>query len=263
MSITENSLFVRFFLSLWLCLKNAAANSALGRVCDRLEGWFLRQAENSAICTFVWREGRIPRAWPHSIACRLFTAIINIPCALFKAVYRAGKRVWDASLFCRLIGALGGASFLFLGLFMMVMLMTPHAMWNNVYGLMGAVALTGLFVVGSASRPKHRLELDTLGPYMTFYMAFICIALAGSLSTRLSLRFFAFHLTGFLLVLLVVSMVRKYEQLQLMVALAVLGEAITGPIALGIVLFLGGSLMGILPEAVRSRRRAALETQGK
>ena len=54
MSITENSLFVRFFLSLWLCLKNAAANSALGRVCDRLEGWFLRQAENSAICTFVW-----------------------------------------------------------------------------------------------------------------------------------------------------------------------------------------------------------------
>lgn len=226
MSITENSLFVRFFLSLWLCLKNAAANSALGRVCDRLEGWFLRQAENSAICTFVWREGRIPRAWPHSIACRLFTAIINIPCALFKAVYRAGKRVWDASLFCRLIGALGGASFLFLGLFMMVMLMTPHAMWNNVYGLMGAVALTGLFVVGSASRPKHRLELDTLGPYMTFYMAFICIALAGSLSTRLSLRFFAFHLTGFLLVLLVVSMVRKYEQLQLMVALAVLGLSV-------------------------------------
>ena len=225
MSITENSLFVRFFLSLWLCLKNAAANSALGRVCDRLEGWFLRQAENSAICTFVWREGRIPRAWPHSIACRLFTAIINIPCALFKAVYRAGKRVWDASLFCRLIGALGGASFLFLGLFMMVMLMTPHAMWNNVYGLMGAVALTGLFVVGSASRPKHRLELDTLGPYMTFYMAFICIALAGSLST-LSLRFFAFHLTGFLLVLLVVSMVRKYEQLQLMVALAVLGLSV-------------------------------------
>ena len=61
---------------------------------------------------------------------------------------------------------------------------------------------------------------------MTLYMAFICIALAGSLSTRLSLRFFAFHLTGFLLVLLVVSMVRKYEQLQLMVALAVLGLSV-------------------------------------
>ena len=93
MSITENSLFVRFFLSLWLCLKNAAANSALGRVCDRLEGWFLRQAENSAICTFVWREGRIPRAWPHSIACRLFTAIINIP-ALFSRPSTGRENGW-------------------------------------------------------------------------------------------------------------------------------------------------------------------------
>ena len=57
--------------------------------------------------------------------------------------------------------------------------------------------------------------------------------------------------------LLVVSMVRKYEQLQLMVALAVLGEAITGPMVLGIVFFLAGSLMGILPEFLRNRRKAA------
>ena len=107
MSITENSLFVRFFLSLWLCLKNAAANSALGRACDRLEGWFLRQAENSAICTFVWREGphpqgvapqhRLPPVYRHH----------QHPLRLFKAVYRAGKRVWDASLFCRLTRGAG------------------------------------------------------------------------------------------------------------------------------------------------------------
>ena len=190
MSITENSLFVRFFLSLWLCLKNAAANSALGRVCDRLEGWFLRQAENSAICTSSGGRAASPGRGPTASLAACLPPSSTSPALFSKAVYRAGKRVWDASLFCRLIGALGGASFLFLGLFMMVMLMTPHAMWNNVYGLMGAVALTGLFVVGSASRPKHRLELDTLGPYMTLYMAFICIALAGSLSTRLSLRFF-------------------------------------------------------------------------
>lgn len=91
MSITENSLFVRFFLSLWLCLKNAAANSALGRACDRLEGWFLRQAENSAICTFVWREGHIPRAWPHSIACLLFTAHHQHPLRPFQGRLPGGK----------------------------------------------------------------------------------------------------------------------------------------------------------------------------
>ena len=226
MSITKSSLFVRALLALWLGLKNAAASSALGRACDRLQGWVVRQAHGSVIWNFAWREGKIPHAWPGSVSCRLFTAILNIPCALLKVLYRAGRRVWDASLFCRLMGALGGATFLFLGLFMLVMLMVPHGSWNNLYGLAGAVALTGLFVVGSASRPKHRLELDTLGPYLTLYMAFICIATAGSLSTRLSLRFFAFHLTYFLIVLLVVSSVRKYEQLQLMVSLAVVGLSV-------------------------------------
>lgn len=44
------------------------------------------------------------------------------------------------------------------------------------------------------------------------------------------------------------------------VALAVLGEAITSPIILGIVMFLTGSLLGILPEALRVRKASrALE----
>ena len=226
MSITENSVFVRFLLALWLGLRQAAGHSVPGRICDWLEAGCRRATRHSAVWNFFWREGRVPKAWPHSLACRLFTGLINLPCTILKAVYRAGRRVWDASLFCRLLGALGGAGFFFLGLFMLVMLMAPHERWNNLYGLLGAVALTGLFVVGSASRRTYRLELDTLGPYMTLYMAFICLALLGSLSTHLSLRFFAFHLTAFLLVLLAVSMVHKYEQLQLMVALAVVGLSV-------------------------------------
>src|SRR5699024_2235240 len=78
----------------------------------------------------------------------------------------------------------------------------------------------------SASRSRRKLELDAQGPYFTVYMAFICIATVGSLSTHMSLRFFAFHLTAFLIVLLAVSSVRKYEQLQLMVSLAVVGLSV-------------------------------------
>ena len=226
MSITQSSLFLRFFLALWLGLKNAAAGSAVNRLCLRLERGWRRLLSGSALWAFAWREGVVSRAWRGSIACRLFTAILNIPCAIVKVIWKAGKPVWEASLFCRLLTALGGATSFFLGLFMLVMLMVPHERWNNLYGLMGAVALTALFVAGSASRRQLRLELDTLGPYMTIYMAFICLALLGSLSTHLSLRFFAFHLTSFLLVLLVVSSVRRYEQLQLMVSLAVLGLSV-------------------------------------
>ena len=41
------------------------------------------------------------------------------------------------------------------------------------------------------------------------------------------------------------------------IALLVLGEAITPPIALGIAMFLIGSLLGILPDALRARRAEA------
>lgn len=226
MAITESSYVLRFFLAIWLGLNGAAANSGVNRLCRGLERGVSRLLSGSVLWNFAWREGVVSRAWGSSLSCRLFTAIVNIPCAIVKVIWKAGKPVWEDSLFCRLLTALGGATFFFLGLFMTVMLMTPHSSWNNTYALMGAVALTALFIVGSASRRHYRLELDTLGPYMSIYMAFICLALLGSLSTRMSMRFFAFHLTSFLLVLVVVSAVHKYEQLQLMVSLAVLGLSV-------------------------------------
>lgn len=222
MSITQSSVFVRLLLALW----HAGRYSAPARFCRWLERGVIRAFSGSVLWRFAWREGAVSRAWGKSLSCRLFTALINIPCALAKAIYKAGRRVWEASLFVRLLLALGGVSFFFLGLFMLGMLSAPHSMWNNTYALLGAVALTALFAVGSASRRAWRLELDELGPYMILYMACICIALAGSLSTHLSMRFFAFHVTGFLLVLLAVSSVRKYEQLQIMVSLAVVGISI-------------------------------------
>ena len=226
MAITESSYVLRFFLAIWLGLKRAAVNSGVNRLCRGLERGVSRLLSGSVLWNFAWREGVVSRAWGSSLSCRLFTAIVNIPCAIVKVIWKAGKPVWEDSLFCRLLTALGGATFFFLGLFMTVMLMAPHSSWNNTYALMGAVALTALFIAGSASRRHYRLELDTLGPYMSIYMAFICLALLGSLSTRMSMRFFAFHLTSFLLVLVVVSAVHKYEQLQLMVSLAVLGLSV-------------------------------------
>ena len=226
MSVAQNSAVVRFILFLWHALCESGRHSAVGRALGGLGAWFARLGAGSVLCAFARREGAVSRYWPDSIACRLFTGIVNIPCALLKWIYRIGQRWWEGSLICRLLSALGGATPVFIGLFLLVMLSTPHSMWNNVYGFAGAVGLLVLFVIGSAARPKNRLELDRLGPYMTIYMAFICCALVGSLSTHLSLRFFLFHLTSFLLVLVTVSAVRRYEQVHVMVALAVVGLSI-------------------------------------
>lgn len=226
MTAAQTSIFLRLLTAVWTFLKQTGRQGVFGRFFHRLEGGVARSVRASGICRFLWREGTLPRSWPGSIACRLFTAVINIPCALLQWIYRLGRRFWAGSLFCRLIAAVGGASFAFMGLLMMVMLMAPHAMWVNQYALFGVLAVAALFLLGAASRPRRRLELDRLGPYMTLYMGFICYGMAASLAETLSLRFFIFHLTAFLIVLLSVSTVRKYEQLQLMTALAVFGVAV-------------------------------------
>lgn len=223
MSVAENSYLIRLLIAIWAVLSDAWQDSAPGRLFRHIGAALRRQVEGSGICQFVWREGALTRHWPHSLSCRLLTAGLNLPCALVRWIYKLGRRVWDASVFFRLVTAMGVASFAFLGLFLLVMLCAPHQIWNNLYGLLGAVALTLLFILGSAVRPRHRLELDRLGPYMVFYMGLMACALVGSLSPGLSLRFFLFHVTSFLLVLLVVSSVRRYEQLHLVVALAVAG----------------------------------------
>ena len=226
MSIVENSLFLGFFLRLWRTLAGAWGDSAVGRGLEALGQTLLRWARGSAVCRFLWREGTLPRAWRESRMRALFEFLLDLPCALAAWIYQAGKGIWDGSLLFRAVSAMGGATFLFLGLFLFGMLIAPHAVWNNLYGLLGTLALTVLFVIGAASRPKHRLEPSILGPYMLCYLICIGGAFVGSLSRSLSLRFFFFHITAFLIVLLAVSSVKKFSQLRLMVALAVAGITI-------------------------------------
>ncbi len=224
--IAENSLILRWFARLWLALAGAWGGSVCGRALEVLGRTARRWAGGSALCRFVRRPGVLVRSWPGSLACLVFTGILNLPCAFARWLYRVGKGVWDGSWCFRLVSAMGGASYVFLGLLMLVMLVVPHDYWNNLYGLIGAAAVCALFAVGSANRSRMRVEGERVGPYMLLYLICIGGALVNSLSTSLSMRFFAFHLTSFLLVLLVVSAVRTVDDLRVVLGLAVAGLAV-------------------------------------
>ncbi len=103
------------------------------------------------------------------------------------------------------------------------MLSVPHEIWNNAYTLLCMYALIPLFLLGCARRESYRLELDRLGPYFTLFMGFVCYALVASLSTRLSLRFFAFYVISFLVTLFTVSTVHSVRQLQVLLAITLGG----------------------------------------
>ncbi len=223
MSVAENSVIMRFFLALYAALRSGWAGSVLGRVFTRV-GFALRHTvEGSAFCQFLWRDGVLVRGWPTSLACRGFMLVVNLPVALIQWVYAKGKPLFDGSLAFRLGSALGGGSYLFVGLSMLLMLIMPHDSWNNAYALLCMYGVTMLFLVGCAARRRWRLELDTLGPYFTIFVGFIVYGLVASLSTDLSMRFFIFYVIAFLAAIYTVSAVHRPEELQLLVVIAAAG----------------------------------------
>ena len=223
MTSIESSLIFTLLSSLRQRLAALWDGSATRQVCLRLGRWIRDKVQGSVICDFVWREGTLPCQWKDSWSRSLFTWLLNLPCTLVRWVYKVGRKLWDGSFVFRCLSALGGHAYLLLGLLMLVMLVAPHSLWNNVYGFLGAVAVAALFIFGCAVRPERRLDADLFGPYMLFYLLCVFGALAYSLSTSLSFRFFLFHAAAFLLALMAVNSVERLGQLRLTVWLAVAG----------------------------------------
>lgn len=223
MEIVESSLLCQFFLTIWRTLTGAWQDSWVGNACRRFGQGLASCVKGSALCSVVWREGALSKSWEGSWVERLLSLILNLPGAFCGWLYKAGKGLWDGSLFCRALNGLGIGSFGLLGGFIALMLMVPHSRWDNRYALLGAMALFGIFALGNAARPENQLEMSRLGPHFTLFMAFICCGFLWSLDWKLSIRFVGFYLAAFLLCLLAVSSVKRYEQVEAVVITVVAG----------------------------------------
>lgn len=222
MNWAAGSAVCRWLAWLWNAFRAVWHESAVG-------GWFHRRrldfaaagAESRAV-DLVTRDGGVKRAWDGSLFGRLFRWLWNLPAALLKALRRLLGGLWDGSLALRGVAALGRAGAVLVGLFALWMLVTPHASWNNSYGFLAAAAIFALYCVGCADR-KATLEVGRFGPYFAFYVLFITLGLVCSLSRSLSLRFFLFHMTCFLLAVVTVSAVKEYRQLKTLLILVAVG----------------------------------------
>ncbi len=205
---------------LWKESGLCALFNLLGRVVPR---WL----HGSAIFNFLRRDGFLLRAWPESVTARALGRLFFLPTAAVRRVSRSCVQVLGSSVICRFIVWLGKHTSFLTGLFLLVLLCTPHGYWNNVYSFAAAVILALLFVLASA-RGELQLELVRMGPWFCLFFLTVFIALFTSDDTSLSVRFFLFHLAAFLFTLLIVSSIQKPEQLLNLLTLVALGLLVCG-----------------------------------
>lgn len=226
MILIRNSIILQFIYRAYCFLREIASQSSCYKALCRLKIWLQNVVATSEICNFFSREGVIPRHWKESLLCRWGTRLINLPSRILSLGYRRWTAFFEGCITYRAFRFMAGKICILVGMLMVIMMATPHDNWNNVYGFMGIVLLTAIFIVGRSSSGPTSLELSKVGPYLPLYALWICYGFITSFSTSLSLRFFLFHLTGVLMMILVVSGTNRYGQLQAMVALTVFGVTV-------------------------------------
>ena len=214
-----------------LALGRTYQESRLCRLLTALEDWLGRQAEESVLLRPLCREGILARAWGGSLLCRLLTVLVNLPGLLLHRLYLALRPLFDRSIFAGLAFAMGDETAIAQSWLIMLLWIIPFQRWNNAYTMMGFLLLTALFYVGAMHRERFRLDVRSIGVYPVVMFAAVMLAVVFSCDRSSSMRFFLYHVSAALCVLVTVSAVRCGEDLKRLAAgggFAVLAASLYG-----------------------------------
>ncbi|WP_409968329.1 O-antigen ligase family protein [Bengtsoniella intestinalis] len=186
------------------------------RVCATIEGvieWGLTQVKTSKWMDVTCREGIMAKAFTDSWLCWLLTCLVNLPVMALHWLYSHTKSVWDNSFFANLVFQMGTETAIGQSWLILLLWCIPFAYWNNAYSLMAFVLLTALFYVGGMRYKSLRFEFSDIGWYWLVMLFGTGLSVVCSYDSETSWRFFWYHLSAALLVLVTVSVVQNSRDL--------------------------------------------------
>lgn len=199
--------------------------SATGRACSALGRRLHKGAAQSVILQICARKGVLARKWKDSAAYRITDRAANFLLPFFHWLRRF-PRVRESAVVGFCIGA-GKRAYLLLGLLYLIMMVAPHAYWNNVYGFVGVLIIALLFFLSRMPGREHGLDVERFGVYFVLYALTLVSGLVFSYRISLSLRFFLFYLTCLLTILLLLSAVETVAQLKRLLAIVLGGTTVS------------------------------------
>jgi len=227
----QNSVFCRFFL--WLY--HAAGQSTVIRVIEAALGAVGRAMRGSIFGRILCRKTSIDSYTGTSVLYRGMGAVREGITGFFARIYGKLRRINTGSLNARIYEKTFRGSFLFhleslLAVFVLLIFILPHKMWNNLY----ATALTALLTVvyflciisgrqDMEERPKGGLWFPLL-----FFIFAVVLGIVGSPTPGDSIRVLAFFVTAFLLCVVVRGTLSSYEKIDFFLRGIVLALLLTG-----------------------------------
>ena len=223
----DGSLLVRLIRGMRAHISALSAGSATRRATDSVRGGLSRLVSGSALFRWLSRDGVITTSTENSRIFGVQTVLLQrLPKACGGAL-RQLPAFAEPGMAARAIGWLVDRLHLLTALFLCVVLLVPHGMWNNLYSTLGVTILFALLLVREGSRSGPQIHVRRTGGWFFLYMLFQVLSFFGSIYPGLSTRFLAFHGTDFLLVLLLVSCFRTIDELVTAVELVVCSVSVS------------------------------------
>jgi len=219
MTIFQNSFFCSLIVRFWDLVCRLYRESCLARIIDRLWRFWKR----GLLYHLLTCDSRLERIWTESFFYKALCWVINLIPNLLLRLYERIRPAADGSLACRFLRFLGKNTAALLGLMLLVLLVVPQALWNNLYSLLMALACLAVFWFRGGAERRWRLRPDLIGPWPVLFALISCLSFLWSQDMALSFRFLFFNLTCILVVLLMVSSVETEKQLNRVVGLLALG----------------------------------------
>lgn len=159
---------------------------------------------------FFIRRPALDRLVSESCIIRLVLWVANLVPNLLGRIYRRFSKVFDSSFFVCLCDKI---PLFVLCALAVVMFVTPQEMWNNMYGLIFAVAALVMFWVSGMRNPDRRFSLRGVGGWTVAYFFITIMSTFWSIDLGTSLRYMAFWLTALIVLMVLISLVKSEREL--------------------------------------------------
>ena len=221
----ENSFFKKildFIFNAFKKLNLFYENSISGRAMKKMTELLY----NSAILGFFFRKGRLAKWYEESLVFTAINAAVNFPSRLLKKVYLKFEDVFLESKIITLVRNILSKMEIIAGLFMVLMLIVPHAKWNNRYNLIIALILMALVFINTIIQRNWVFNVKAMD--FTLVIFAITVVFSCIVTFFESVNFLAFYITCFMLVLSMVSFLRTENALKTFIEIMLAGVFIAG-----------------------------------
>lgn len=224
----QESVIYRFVYSIFSYFAEIGPESLIACILKKIGTFFKAIFSGSSIVNFVMRDGSIGRSYEGSLLFRIIDGLLNLPQRLLHPLYKKAEPVFQENFLFKWALFLLDRIHLLVAVFLFVVLIVPHQYFYNVYSTIAIVALLALYFMRTVVDGKTGFHTGAFNVFLVFFIACVVFAEVFSIMPHESLRFLAFYLTCFMLVLLLIGTIRSKRNMNEALAVVLVGMSLAG-----------------------------------